>query len=237
VVVVVVMGDMGARRTKTFLWVLLLLHQAFNLVVFFFTWFAAVGVGPNSGPLDPDVIKWLLLPGLIFCFVLFLVALLAGTFRDNTKWRQNAHTWFYAEAVFFLLFLTVWAWIWDSRFESEFPGGSPVIPASDDPAFVAKLKAFIEWKVIVLAAAIWSGVILGSGLHLWRTMLQHDQAVAAAAAASEPSIPLVKMHMPSEHLRYVAAPPRQPPVGRSGGGRRPLASHPPGTKLYATPAM
>jgi len=102
VVVVVVMGDMGARRTKTFLWVLLLLHQAFNLVVFFFTWFAAVGVGPNSGPLDPDVIKWLLLPGLIFCFVLFLVALLAGTFRDNTKWRQNAHTWFYAEAVFFL---------------------------------------------------------------------------------------------------------------------------------------
>ena len=222
------MAYMGLNNkgTSVFLWAWAFLHGVYGMVMFWFFFLGAVDETGNDGALDPTVIKWLLMGGSIFCFLLFLLALWAGTFSTRLKkWRQNAHTWFYGVAVFFLVVHTVWAWLWDSRHASLFAGGSPVIPplADLDPLFGTKLRAYLQWQTIETGSYLLTMIILFAAVMMWATVIIHEQQ--SATNSRDGTIPTRAQLGQYGQGR---------PVTAKGGARN---TRPAGRPVYTTPPM
>ena len=131
-------------------WIGVLIHGAYTMVLWWFAFLSAVQQSGNTTYADPTVLQWLLIAGAIASVVLLTVIAFAGIIFVSNKTRQSQLVWHFLHATFLYVILSVWAALWENRHSDKFPGGSPVIPDSGDPAFVANSKAFIEWKVLLI---------------------------------------------------------------------------------------
>lgn len=166
-----------------FLDILAFILVIYNLVVWWFAFLPAVGETENSGSTDPTVIKWLVLTSAVLAVLFGIIALFWGFWRgmqanDYLITRTTWHTlYFLLMNTFILVVLTVWAFLWDDRFSALFGDGSPVIPASADPSFEIKMRAYIEWKVILILIVTSILVLIYFAIDAWKDIVMGVNAV------------------------------------------------------------
>ncbi len=166
-----------------FLDILAFILVIYNLVVWWFAFLPAVGETENSGSTDPTVIKWLVLTSAVLAVLFGIIALFWGFWRGmqadgNFITRTTWHTlYFLLMNTFILVVLTVWAFLWDDRFSALFGDGSPVIPASADPSFEIKMRAYIEWKVILILIVTSILVLIYFAIDAWKDTVMRVNAV------------------------------------------------------------
>ncbi len=136
-------------------------------VIWVFAFLPAVGEVANDAQSDPGVIKVLLLIETIVIGILLLLLLVTWYMQNKQGYYLSnlfGLLWLHLFAAVLFIFLTAWAYRWDSEFSGLFIGGVPVVPVDltlvGPPSASSQLRAFGDWMRILVLTVVFATVFL-----------------------------------------------------------------------------